>query len=84
LNANADPLLNENVFTLKMKWKGAKEYCEQRGMQMATLKTSHEVQQVAEQLKQRGLNRKIKRADFEIEICNCSLGFRSLVLVVGV
>jgi hypothetical protein len=35
-----------------MLWKDGKEYCEQRGMQMATLKTSKEVQQVEEQLKQ--------------------------------
>jgi hypothetical protein len=48
-----------------MNWKDGKEYCEQRGMQMATLKTANELEQVAEQLKQRRLS-KTKRADLHL------------------
>jgi hypothetical protein len=43
-----------NVFPLKVDWRNVKKYCEQRGMQMVTLKTSNEMQQVDEQIKQRG------------------------------
>jgi hypothetical protein len=46
-------LLYENGFTFKMAWKKVKEYCEQRGMQMVTLKTANELQQVKEQLDKR-------------------------------
>ena len=41
-----------------MNWNNTHKYCQQRGMQMAMLKTPYEVQQVAEQLKQRKLDGK--------------------------
>jgi hypothetical protein len=52
-------------------------------MQMATLKTSNELQQVAEQVNQRGLG-KIKGADFGFEIFNFSRCCSDWFLVVGI
>jgi Lectin C-type domain len=48
-----------------MDWNASAEYCEQREMQMATLKTSNELLQVAEQLYHR-VGCKMKTEDFQL------------------
>jgi hypothetical protein len=54
-------ILYGNVFSLKVNWNASKEYCEQRGMQLPTLKTTNKLQQVTEQLKQSGFLCKMKK-----------------------
>jgi hypothetical protein len=46
----------DQFFSLKLPFNDAQEYCRQKGMQMAMLKNFYEVQQVAQQIRQRNID----------------------------